>query len=94
MRALILLFTSLSMSLSVHAATTKSFTCNKGFARLGDSKWSVIEKCGQPHKQEIISGDAQDKQQQLIYTASQLPSHEYIVFTFTQNKLTNIELTD
>ena len=48
-------------------AFADSFKCGKHFVETGDSKASVLLRCGKPLFQEVVSGDEERKVEQLTY---------------------------
>lgn len=67
-----ILFTALLFTASANAADLRALSCDKGHARLGDEKFKVIEKCGEPVMKEVLSGDNRNKVEQYIYKKNRM----------------------
>ncbi|WP_016956656.1 DUF2845 domain-containing protein [Catenovulum agarivorans] len=84
----------LSASHQAQAKTIRAHGCGQDFVRIGDSKWDVIAKCGEPLHTEVISGDSQNKKELLVYNAKLYPAHKKLIFSFESGQLEEIKLTN
>ncbi|TKB45715.1 DUF2845 domain-containing protein [Thalassotalea mangrovi] len=75
----------------VHAAEIKAVRCSGGVAKLAMDKFDVIERCGTPMAQEIISAEIERRVERLVYRFSIDKSEPLTIFTFEAGKLTLIE---
>lgn len=57
MKKIITALLLLSVSSISYAGGLNALKCKKGFARLGDLRYEVSDKCGQPLQIDKISGD-------------------------------------
>lgn len=59
----------LLMAASANAGDA-NFKCNNDFVRLGDTKYQVLTRCGEPIYREVVSGDDETKVEEWIYNSS------------------------
>ena len=78
----------LVLVVSLPAEADVSFKCKNKFVRLGDSKYEVLTRCGEPVYREVVSGDDQTKVEEWIYDSS--TGHKRIL-RFHGSRLSNIQ---
>ena len=91
---LALLTIILFAALHTQAKTIRAHGCGQDFVRIGDSKWDVIAKCGEPLHTEVVSGNNQKKKELLVYNAKRYPAHKKLIFSFESGQLAEIKLTN
>lgn len=72
------------------AETTGSYRCAKGYVKVEDDKYLVIDKCGTPIASEVLSGSDDFKKEKLVFKFGQQGNLVY--FTFFDGKLIEIEI--
>ncbi len=65
-----IVFLLLIMVASTAFAGSRTVKCGQGFARTGDLKYEVVEKCGDPLQIEKVSGDDNIKIERATYKIS------------------------
>ncbi len=66
-RALALALLCIVLAAPGSVSADVSFKCKNKFVRVGDSKYEVLTRCGEPEYKEVVSGDAQTKVEEWVY---------------------------
>lgn len=83
----------LCFSLLSLQGAAESFKCGNRFVSIGDSKATVLLRCGEPFFAEVISGEDQIRVEQWAYKKKGYRSFIRIL-TFSGGKLRDIEVGD
>lgn len=70
------------------ASADVSFKCKNEFVRVGDSKYVVLARCGDPEYREVVSGDAETKVEEWVYDSR---SGRKRILRFRGGRLAHIE---
>lgn len=84
-----ILFASLLLALTPMSVVAENMFCGSSLIRPGDTKPTVLEKCGEPLLTEVVSGADERKVEQWFYRTG--PRRFQRVLTFHGLSLDSIE---
>lgn len=80
---------ALLIAVATAAAASQSMRCDRTFIRVGDSKFQVLEACGEPKFRDQISGEDGPRVEQWVY-ASEWSRFDRMI-TFVAGRVARIE---
>lgn len=88
-----LVLSALLLAAVAPPAASQSLRCDRTFIRVGDSKYEVLQACGEPKFQDQVSGEDGPRVEQWVY-ASEWSRFDRMI-TFVGGRVARIErLTD